>query len=265
MGLYPWLAIFLSVHTPLGVCFSLQRAPRTSELKGIHGLMDADGSGSVSLDEGLAYVSSVRSKISTTDSLAILDNMDTNKDNQLSLGEFRADLKLFDKMDDDERESLEGMFSLFDQDADELLNPSEASMLFSWMFRSSKKDANGDNMISKKEFRKAAEEKLRAARASSVAFDESRVQGRYIFKKLDVDGDGQLSPIEYFRFESGVFAGEEALQKLFEIADADGNQLLTLDELNEARAKKEFGGSSAYHHLWSWIEDEGLKEKDEEL
>merc|ERR1719382_1427895 len=55
------------------------------------------------------------------------------------------------------------------------------------------------------------------------------------FAKLDLDGDGVLSMDELRMWESVMFHTEEAMKKLFELADKDSDMHMTADELAEAR------------------------------
>lgn len=72
------------------------------------------------------------------------------------------------------------------------------------------------------------------------------------FQKLDVDGDGKLDMNELREWESGRFHTEQAMKKLFEIADADNDMHLTADEL--AKAREQIAISDAQYHLIEWSE-----------
>ena len=128
----------------------------------------------------------------------------------------------------------------FDEDADELLDKGEATTLFSWIFGAKKKfDSDGDNQISMKEFHKVGGVQ---PGASEKAKKDAKKMGRGIFKQLDVNGDKQLSPQEYFFYENGCLAGQLALRNLFTMADLDGDKILSVDELIAVRKKQELGG-----------------------
>lgn len=241
-----------------GVCQETHRALKTAELQGIHHRMDADGDSSVSMDEGLAYVKVHLKKEAVNGTMKILQKTDKDGDGYLSHHEFKAELEEL-KMDEDLKELLEGMFPDFDEDGSKLLDLDEAAILFSWMVRAKSFDRNLDGRVSFKEFYKVVWLKA----PSEESKKENKAQARIIFKKLDLDGDKRLSPKEFYAYESGVFAGQETLRKLFEVADADSNQRLSIDELLAVREDPAFLGTSASHHIMKWIKDEGLADKDE--
>merc|ERR1712066_1059994 len=55
------------------------------------------------------------------------------------------------------------------------------------------------------------------------------------FRKLDLNGNGFLDLDELRSWESGRFHTEEAMKKMFELADKDNDMHVSLAELVEAR------------------------------
>ena len=45
----------------------------------------------------------------------------------------------------------------------------------------------------------------------------------------------------------------QALEKLFELADTDGDGRLSAAELVESRHHPDFGNSAAFHHSHDWV------------
>jgi len=57
------------------------------------------------------------------------------------------------------------------------------------------------------------------------------------FKKLDADGNGLLSLEELKPWEGGMLHPQESIKRIIEIADKDKDMHLTADELHEAMEK----------------------------
>merc|ERR1712185_61121 len=66
------------------------------------------------------------------------------------------------------------------------------------------------------------------------------------FARLDTNGDGSIDVQELRAWESGRFHTEDAMKKLFEVADKDQDMHVSSDEL--ADAKEMIAASDAQYH-----------------
>lgn len=247
-------SVFFASHAPGQ---SVQRALRHGELKSMHKIMDSDDDGRVSMLEGLAYIRGHRRKVSDQSVRQILADMDTNNDGQLDLQEFKKDLVNF-KMEDTAKEDAVIRFGSFDDNEDEHLDMGEMAVFFNWWLGFRPSDTNEDGKLTFKEFRRGVMKK-KGAKPKSGPSEEDKA----VFDGLDVDKDKRLSLKEYLAYKTGTYAAEEALRKLFNIADKDADKLLSRDELIEARSG--MAGTSAHYHVWDWAKHEGVLEEEGEL
>lgn len=210
--------------------------------------MDVDHDGLVSREEGTSFLRQLRDGLQVQQTLPILHDMDSDKDGSLSRAELHAALQLLKIEEPDE---VEERFGAFDKDEDELLSVAEATPLFTWMLRFRKLDKNGDGLLSFKEFNKIAAQRLKDK--PEEEWKKSKEEGKRIFGRLDTDGDKRLSPAEHLPYETGTFAGLEALEQLFKVTDTDGDGKLSAEELEQVRENSKFHGSAAFYHLDDWI------------
>merc|ERR1712113_473043 len=70
------------------------------------------------------------------------------------------------------------------------------------------------------------------------------------FQKMDTNGDGMFDEEELKAWESGRFHTEEAMRKIFELADVDKDMHITKEELEQAR--EAIAGSDAADRLIEW-------------
>mmetsp|Transcript_96326 Transcript_96326/g.167237 ORF Transcript_96326/g.167237 Transcript_96326/m.167237 type:complete len:308 (-) Transcript_96326:104-1027(-) len=236
------------------------RPPSDTEMKAMFKLIDADGDDFLTLEEGLAYVTKARMNLSIQSAQQIMEKMDTDKNGLLSLEEFQADLKSH-SVSEPQMKALEEMFTLFDEDADKVLSHEESASMFSWLFQGTRLDADRNSKISLKEFQNLTAGKLDEQKATAEVRQKTREKGEVLFKQLDTDGDKQLSPKEYFPFETGIFAAQEACKGLFEVADKDYDEDLSEDELIQVSENEDYWLSAAYYHMADWIDKEGLTER----
>lgn len=261
------LAPLLLVHMLLGACeendpkvvqrVELVRPPSEVEMVGIHELMDVDGDKDVTLDEGFAYAKKHGLNMTISQSLPTLKVFDTGKDGMLSQTEFMTG---FESMVSDPK-ALRVIFPLCDDNADKALDPKEFATFFSWMSKSAMDlDVDGNFKISNIEFNSITDGRLKEQGATEKVRKQHKKHGDSIFQQLDVDQDGQLSPKEFFMWESGAYAGQEAWRKLVELADKDYDEAITAAELIQVSDKEEFLGTNAYFYIRDWMKNEGLIE-----
>merc|ERR1711879_654836 len=198
---------------------------------------------------------------------AIMEEIDTSKDGKLTLEEHLNDISnQADGGDEEEMKELEqrkkvetAKFKAADTNGDSVLDQSEIPALFypetppavlavTVAETLRQKDSDKDGKLTAKEFWEA----------DVADGDEGELseEENADFAKLDTDGDGMLSMDELNSWESGKFHTEEAMKKLFEIADKDNDMHVTADELAEAR--EVIATSDAQYHLIEWAEHHEL-------
>lgn len=238
-----------------------------NQLRALHGLMDGDKNGRISLGEVLDFAKGTGQRIAAKDVATVMDEIDTSKDGKLSLEEHIADIKAeADKGDEEEQEELAhrievetAKFRAADRSGDDALHPDELTGLFYPETHSGvlsvtvketlrQKDKNGDAKLSPQEFWEAD----LADGDDGQLTEEEKAD----FKKLDKNGDGVLELAEIDAWESGRYHTEEAMQKLFEVADKDSDMHLTADEL--VKAREEIALSDAQYHMIEWSEHHEL-------
>merc|ERR1712129_91342 len=92
--------------------------------------------------------------------------------------------------------------------------------------------------------------------AHDIEGDELSEEEKSDFAKLDQDQDGSLNEAELSAWEAGVFHTSEALKKMIEIADTDNDMHITAEEL--VAAAEQISISDAQYHLIEWVEHEEL-------
>jgi len=237
------------------------------QLVGLHGKFDQDGNGKVSLHEVMKFAEVVGKAIASKDITAIMEEIDTSKDGKLTLEEHLNDLhNQADGGDEEEMKELEmrkkvesAKFTAADVNGDQVLDHKEVPALFypethegvllvSVAETMRQKDTNGDGKLTPMEFWEAD--------ASEGDDGELSEEEKEDFQKLDLNGDGTLNMDELSAWESGKFHTEQAMKKLFDIADQDNDMHLTVDEL--AKAREQISISDAQYHLIEWAEHHEL-------
>merc|ERR1712151_973811 len=150
-------------------------------------------------------------------------------------------------------------FAAADANGDEFLDKEELSGLFypethdavlsvTVLETMRQKDVGNDGKLTPKEFWEAEDSDGDDGELS----DEENMD----FAKLDTNNDGTLDLHELRAWDSGKFHTEEAMKKLFEIADKDHDMHVTADELADAR--EQIASSDAQYHLIEWAEHHEL-------
>lgn len=236
----------------------------SDQIHALHGLFDLDANGRASFEELKSFATKMRLEIAQKDIHSILDEMDLNKDKQLSLEELLKDMDTQSEGSEEDakeisiRKELETQkFKAADNNADGMLSAEELPALFypethpgvlelTAGATLTLKDANKDGKLTAKEFWNGYSE-------DGVSISEEENQD---FAKLDTDKDGTLSLEELKAWESGEFHTEEGLKKMFEYADKDADMHLTKTELDNA--KGELAGTDAQYHLLEWVQHHEL-------
>jgi Ca2+-binding EF-hand superfamily protein len=243
-----------------------QDALSSEQIRSLFAKIDADSDGKIAMPEIVLFSQMMRKTIAKKDIQSVLDEMDADKDGKLSLEELLKDMDQWgeeseaDKAKNVERKDLESAkFKAADQDGDGFLNVEELPSLFypethdavleltaAATMKAKDKDGNGD--LSPKEFWEGD-----AVDGEDVAVSEEEQAD---FNKLDTDSSGTLSIQELKAWESGGFHTEEAMKKMFELADKDSDLMITADEFDAAREL--IAGSDAQYHLMEWAEHNEL-------
>jgi len=237
------------------------------QLRALHGLFDANKDGQVSLQEVSEFSQRAGLSIAQKDVTALMEEIDASKDGKLHLDEHIADIRKQAEGSDPEEEKhlehrlkIEEMkFKVADTNGDGLLDREEVPGLFypevhdgvlaivvAETMRS--KDTNGDGKLSQKEFWEITQAEGDEAEIS----EEENAD----FSRLDLDHDGALNTEEMKAWESGRFHVEEAMKKMFEMADTNADMHLAADEL--VAASEQLGASDAQYHLIEWAEHHEL-------
>lgn len=244
-----------------------EEALNLDQLRNLHGRFDQNGDGKVSLEEVMAFAHRLTKVIAGKDIGDIMEEIDHSKDGRLSLEEHLQDIhNQADGGDEEEMRELaqrkeveSAKFRAADENGDQVLEKHELASLFypethdgvldvSTGETLRLKDKDGDGKLDPREFWEAHD-------GAGAEFDLSEEEVED-FQKLDVNGDGYLDHAELKLWESGKFHTEEAMRKLFEIADKDNDLHLTVDEIIAAR--EQIAASDAQYHLIEWAEHDEL-------
>jgi len=235
------------------------------QLQALHSKFDKDGNGRVSMSEVMSHADVMGAEIAGRDIGAILEEIDTSKDGKLSLEEHLNDIhNQADGGDEEEMKELEERkqvearkFAAADVNGDGVLEAGEVPALFypethdgvlavTVAETMKQKDRDSDGKLSAIEFWEVTDEE-----DSELSEEENED-----FRKLDLDGNGFLDLDELRSWESGRFHTEEAMKKMFELADKNNDMHVSLDELVDAR--EPISVSDAQYHLIEWAEHHEL-------
>ncbi|CAE8711257.1 unnamed protein product [Polarella glacialis] len=208
----------------------------------MHGLVDSNKDGKISLEELLKFSEATRKVIAGKDIMNVIEELDTNKDGQLSIQEIMATDDVEGEGDEDQKleaanrvEDETRRFQIADVNRDGQLDQQELPALFypetsdemlNVVAESSlkSKDKDGDGLLTLMEF---WEGDVAGSEDNTVA-DEEQAE----FKALDKDSSGKLDVEELKAWESGRHHTEDAMRQLIRHTDKDGDAHLTAAELD---------------------------------
>jgi len=238
----------------------------SEQMGAVHGKVDANKDGKLHLEEMLAYSETMRSEIAKKDVLTLLDDFDHSKDGKASLDEilnYTGEWADFDKDDEKESEAHraleEAKFRAADGDGDGLLDINELPAFFypetknevlEITARASLEahDTDKDGVLTSKEFWAGD-----AIDGEEIPISEAQQAD---FARLDKDNSSTISLEEMKYWESGRFHTDQAMEKIFEHADADSDLHITAQEFDAA--KVEIADSDAQYHIRGWVEHHEL-------
>jgi len=233
-----------------------------ADLRKLFRWFDADGDGRASLDDIMAFSMKMRQQLANSDGHTVLDEMDTDKSNTLSLKELEADVEQWGHQPDEEPNAKEhqldverAKFKAADSNKDGVLDKSEMpsyfypetnpSVLEVMTVASLKdKDRDADGKLSIKEFW----ESDLATDAGELEFTDEEKSD---FDALDLNKDHFLDLAELRDWESGEFHTREGMRKMIEMADQNHDMHITADEIVKANSK--IAGTDAEYTLNDWI------------
>jgi len=228
------------------------------QMHGVHSKMDRNNDGKVSMDEVLSFSHEMRRITAMKDINAVLQEMDTDGDGKVGITEFLKEMDQHETGTAEEQRRIlldKERFKAADDDKNGVLDAQELPGLFypevnqavlevSTKATLEDKDTNKDGVLTPREFWELDENR------DIMSEEESD------FRRLDKDGNGTLDLAELNAWEAGHFHTEQAMQRLFDLADADSDLHVTAQELANARGM--IAGSEAQYHLMDWVEQQEL-------
>jgi Ca2+-binding EF-hand superfamily protein len=246
----------------------------SDQIRNMHKKIDANNDGKVSMAEILDFSKSSRKAIVGKEALVVFDQMDSNKDGKISLEEliensFGAPVPDADGVPITPKPSA-------DQDADDARIKKEKE-LESAKFKAA--DANSDGFLDKAElpaafYPEVNDGVLVVVAAASLKGKDKDGDGELTpeefweheegenedvvaeqaadFAKLDTDHNGKLNLAEFKQWESGAYHTHDAMTQLFEVADEDTDHHVTASEMDNARPV--LANTPATSHLVEWAE-----------
>lgn len=239
-----------------------QDALTEHQMHSVHKGIDANKDGKISMSEVMEFAAAMRKKVALNDVRNVMDEMDSNKDGKLDLKELLDDMEQWGENEEgseekDARLKMETQkFKLADADGNGYLTQQELPALFypethdgvltvTAEATMKVKDKNGDGKLTLQEFWEGDT----ASEGESLPISDEEVAD---FAKLDINSDQLLDLDELKPWEAGTFHTQEAVKKLFSIADVDGDSLVSQKELGDAREK--IATTDAQYHLMEWTE-----------
>lgn len=214
------------------------RTLSAEEMSTLHDKIDQNSDGKISLSELLSFGDDMKRNTYTDDAMAVLHELDLDKDDRLSLEETLTDTdregEALGEDSDDTRHMKDlqtAKFHVADKDGNGHLDREEATGFFfpevdqdvlHLTVRSTmdRKDTDGDGYLSQEEF---------------FEDEPQATDNQARFNHLDKDGDGRVNLHELAWWESRIFHAHEAMNKLLSISDTDMDGQVSKEELNAAR------------------------------
>lgn len=232
-------------------------------LRDLHKAMDHNKDGKVHLDEILKHSEDIRKAVVKKEIAGVFEEIESTKDGHLSLEEHMSEVEEFHEGTDEEKEKQraaeKAKFKAADTNGDDKLDKEELVHLMHpethpevlehhTKEEMRKRDTNKDGKLDQKEWEVDA--------THGEHQDPETHDPEADFKNLDENKDGFIDYEELRHWESGRYHTQDAMKKLLELADKDGDKQLTADELVSIEDKIE--GHDAHPHLLDWVFHEEL-------
>lgn len=229
----------------------------------LHAKLDGDKNGKVHMEEIMHFAQKTKKAVAAKEIAGIFDEIESTRDGTLSLEEHMSEVAEFHEGDAEEKEKQKqaeiAKFKAADLDGDDKLDKTELIHLMHPDTHAPvlevhtneemrKRDTDGDGKLSNKEWNVEA--------TPGEHQDKENHDPDSDFKRLDANADGFVDLEELRHWESGRFHTEDAMKKLFEVADKDSDLHITADEFAEARDM--IAASDAQYHLIEWAEHHEL-------
>jgi len=206
-------------------------------LQKLHAKIDADVNGKVSLDELMTFFQDTRKSSIAKDLKYMIAELDSDKDGKISLNEVRQSDGA-DGDDESKKAWEERKFKAADGNGDGLLDESEVGGFYV---------AEGNDKVLELSAQQTLDEKD-SDKDGFLSFDELNAnipkedQRPEEFELVDKDGNGKIDLKELLVWESGQFYAHANIEKFMRLADTNGDQHVTVEELHAAHEK---GGNPA--------------------
>lgn len=228
------------------------------QLRILHKLVDGDADGKVSVGELVNFSKNMQKQVAAHQGGAAFEELDTDMDGQISMEEA---LKEMDEWEDEgtkeedaqapakRRERERQKFKAADADKNGVLNAQELASLLHSAHHDGVLEVEARHLL---EHRDKDGDGLLSPREFWHIPDDEEMPGVNDdrFKRFDRDASGKLDLAELKEFESGGHEAEDAMRELVRLADTDGDLHLTDKEL--AYANKKILDKDAHSHLSQW-------------
>lgn len=240
--------------------------PTPEQMRKLHSKMDTNLDGKVAMAEAIDFSKTIRNAIVRRDVSTILDELDTDRDGRLDLNELLKDLVIWeheaeegDKEPQVRKELEIAKFKVADANGDGFLTDEELAPMFY------PETHEGVLEIAAAHTHKRKDVDGNGQLSPMEFWEGDGVDGSDVaiskeeevdFAKLDKDGSGSLSIEELKMWEGGTFHLADAMHKFFNIADKDNDLHVTADEF--ANSREALTGSDMQYHFIEWTEHHEL-------
>eukprot|EP00927_Polykrikos_kofoidii_P052002 TRINITY_DN45771_c0_g1_i1.p1 TRINITY_DN45771_c0_g1~~TRINITY_DN45771_c0_g1_i1.p1 ORF type:complete len:372 (+),score=74.79 TRINITY_DN45771_c0_g1_i1:166-1116(+) len=236
------------------------------QLTGLHKVLDADGDGHVTLNESLLLIENIRKSLGLRGAREMMARMNISNNGVVALEPFLADVKAGEERSGDDMSELEAVlkeekdkFAAADKNKDNLLDESELAELISPATESAVINVMAQETLRRKDH---DGDGVLSPHEFFDAYLEDGEEGQLTqqeytdFRLLDTSKDGFLTVDEFRSWESSAFLQENSVKVVFDVADTDRNMRLSHDEL--IYAAEELSETDSHGMLTEWVDHHEL-------